>query len=122
MLRSVPMLGQLTLEPLIALAHRMQIQIFGQGQTIFQQGDHGEALYLIARRQVRIYCSSALGRELTVAIFRAHDFFGELALLDDRPYSASAVANVPHDYVAAAAHGVPPAPTRSAGDYRDPAG
>src|SRR5207247_411787 len=45
--------------------------------------------------QVRIYHPSAAGRELSVAIFRAGDFFGELALLDDQPRSASAEAMLP---------------------------
>jgi CRP-like cAMP-binding protein len=95
LLRSVPILQQLAVEPLIALAERMEIQLFGRGQKIFHQGDPGDALYLIARGQVRVSYPSTLGRELTVAIFGTTDFFGELALLDDGPRLASAMAMCP---------------------------
>jgi CRP/FNR family transcriptional regulator, cyclic AMP receptor protein len=49
-------------------------------------------LHLIVRGQVRIYTISQLGQELSVKIFRDGDFFGELALLDGQPRSASAQA------------------------------
>lgn len=78
-----------------ALAARMGVQAFVAGQTIFYEGDVGDALYLIARGQVRIYHPSATGHEVTVAIHRPGEIFGELALIDDQPRSASAVTMCP---------------------------
>lgn len=95
LLRSVPIFGRLTAVQLAVLAANLGIQVFSRGQTIFQQGDRGDSFYLIARGQVRVYHPSAIGRELSVAIFRDGEFFGELALLDDRPRSASAEARLP---------------------------
>jgi CRP-like cAMP-binding protein len=95
LLRSVPFFSSLAADALSALAERMQVRAFGRSETIFQQGEAGDALFLIARGQVRITTPTVLGRELTVALFRAGDFFGELALLDDGPRSASAVAMAP---------------------------
>src|SRR5207249_12098721 len=70
-------------------------QSFERGETIFHQGSIGSALYIIVGGQVRIYTISVAGQELTVAIFGAGDFFGELALLDGQPRSASAKALYP---------------------------
>lgn len=95
LLRTVSVFGQLSAAQLAVLAASLGVQVFGRGQTIFQQGDRGDALYLIARGQVRVYHPSAAGRELSVAIFRPGDLFGELALLADRPRSASAEAMLP---------------------------
>src|SRR5438046_202510 len=87
-LRAVSVFGRLNPAQLALLASRLEVQSFGRRQTIFHQGDPGETLYVVACGQVRIYHPSAAGRELSVAIFRAGDFFGELALLDDQPRSA----------------------------------
>jgi CRP/FNR family transcriptional regulator, cyclic AMP receptor protein len=95
LLRTVSIFRQLTLAQLTALAASLGAEVFGRGQTIFQQGDRGDALYLIARGQVRIYHPSTTGHELSVAIFREGEFFGELALLDGHPRSASAEAMLP---------------------------
>jgi CRP/FNR family transcriptional regulator, cyclic AMP receptor protein len=95
LLRAVPLFSRLSDMHLVTLASSLGVIAFGRGQTIFQQGDCGDTLYLVARGQVRVYHPSAAGRELSVAIFRAGDFFGELALLDDQPRSASAEAMLP---------------------------
>jgi CRP/FNR family transcriptional regulator len=91
----VPIFNRLTPAQLAVLVGNLSIQSFARGQTIFHQGDYGDTLYLIARGQVRIYHPNAAGRELSVALYRAGAFFGELALLDDQPRSASAAAMLP---------------------------
>lgn len=48
-------------------------------------------MYLIISGRVRIYTVSEMGQEVAVTLFGAGDFFGELALLDGQPRSASAV-------------------------------
>ena len=57
------------------------------GQVIFNQGDFGDAMYVIYQGEVRIHAG-----ETTFATFRNRDLFGELALLDPEPRSASATA------------------------------
>jgi CRP/FNR family transcriptional regulator len=121
LLRSVPILRQLAVEPLVALAERMQIQSFGQGQTIFQQGDPGDALYLIARGQVQLVGVSGSDFARTPAIAYIGDFFGVLALLDDGQRLNSAIAMHP-TITLMLKRGVPPAPARAASPYRCIAG
>jgi len=59
--------------------------------TVFRRGDPGDAFYIVESGQVRIFTADAEGRELTLNILKAGDAFGELASVDDRPRSASAV-------------------------------
>lgn len=59
------------------------------GQTIFQAGDFGDAMYVIYQGEVRIHAG-----ETTFATFRNRDLFGELALLDPEPRSATATATI----------------------------
>lgn len=94
-LRNVPSFSGLSDEHLQVLSASLGVQTFERGETIFHQGSIGSVLHLIVSGQVRIYTISETGQELSVTIFRAGDFFGELALLDGQPRSASAEAMCP---------------------------
>jgi CRP-like cAMP-binding protein len=89
-LRSIPIFAQLSEDQRALLAVNMALQTFERGETIFHQGSIGSTLYIVVSGKVRIYTISETGQELAVTIFRAGDFFGELALLDHQPRSASA--------------------------------
>jgi CRP/FNR family cyclic AMP-dependent transcriptional regulator len=65
--------------------------------VIFSQSDPGDALYGVVTGRVRISASSAGGREVFLNIMEPGDTFGEIALLDGRPRTASASATAPSD-------------------------
>jgi CRP/FNR family transcriptional regulator len=65
---------------------------FRKGEVIFNQGDVGDSLYVIVSGRVRIYLASPDGREVTIRILEQDTSFGELAVLDRAPRSASALA------------------------------
>ena len=65
---------------------------FRQGETIFHQGDAGQLLYLIESGRVRIYVMGEDGQETSVSLAGSGDIFGELAVIDGLPRSASVVA------------------------------
>lgn len=90
LLRSIPIFAQLSEDQRALLAANLILQTFERGETIFHQGSIGSTLYVVISGKVRIYTISETGQELAVTIFRAGDFFGELALLDHQPRSASA--------------------------------
>lgn len=66
-------------------------RVFAQGQTVFTEGEAGERAYLIERGQVDISFERR-GRPVRIASLGAGEIFGEMALIDDRPRSATAVA------------------------------
>lgn len=78
-----------TLDALAVLAHR---RMFDKGSTIFCQGDEGNALFGVASGRVRIYTADDTGHEVFLNILGPGDTFGEIALLDGLPRTASAVA------------------------------
>ncbi len=59
-------------------------------RLVFRDGDVGDALYLIGRGAIQITKMGRGDRQEILYTFHAGDFFGEMALLDDQPRSASA--------------------------------
>ena len=65
---------------------------FPRGTTIFQKGDPGSSMMAVLRGQVRICSFAADGQEVVFTIIDRGGVFGELALMDGRERSASALA------------------------------
>jgi len=61
-------------------------------EILFHRGDPGDAFYVIETGQIRIFTCDRDGQEMTLNLLEAGDSFGELALLDAQPRSASAIA------------------------------
>jgi CRP-like cAMP-binding protein len=74
------------------VARQLRRRRFRRGEVIFHQGDPGDALHLVSSGAVKIVLPSAEGEEAIIATLHGGDFFGELALLDGAPRSATAVA------------------------------
>jgi len=80
-------------ERLDALARSLRRRRFRRNEVIFHQGDIGDSLQILASGAVKIVLPSAEGEEAIIATLRRGDFFGELALLDGTPRSATATAS-----------------------------
>lgn len=91
-LQLVPFFKRLDQDEAERLSRRLVPRRFSSSQIIFHRGDPGGLLYIISKGKVKITYSTPDGQEALLAIFGAGDFFGELALLDDSPRSATAVA------------------------------
>ena len=61
---------------------------FGPGEFVFRQGDHGDRVYLVVTGDLEVIREEN-GREEVLAKLRAGECFGEMALLNDAPRSAS---------------------------------
>lgn len=66
---------------------------FRKDETIFQQGEPGEFLFIIKTGKVRVINQSMEGREVILAILGQNEIFGEMAMLDGRVRSATVVAH-----------------------------
>lgn len=91
-LRQSPIFADLPATDLVNLAEKLDQRTFARGMIIFHKGSIGQSLYLIASGRVRIFLLSETGREISLEILNPGDYFGELALLDDLPRSAGALA------------------------------
>ncbi len=92
LLQQVGLFRSLDPAQLSQITARLQEQHYRKGDIIFQQGDPGVCLYIIARGRVRVYLESADGREVTIRIYETGSHFGEFAVFDGAPRSASAAA------------------------------
>src|SRR5262249_47248643 len=87
----VPLFANLDIDSLRELEQAVRQRSFRPGEIIFHRDDPGQMLYVIKQGKVRIYITSPDGQEVTLALFRPGDYFGEMAILDGRPRSASAM-------------------------------
>src|SRR6185436_4308654 len=70
-----------------------QVETHAAGAQVFAEGSAGDKVYLILEGKVRISRTvPGLGEE-ALAVLKAGDYFGEMALIDDFPRSADATAH-----------------------------
>ncbi len=91
-LAGCPLFGHASDSMLDSLASRLRRRRFRRNEVIFHQGDPGDSLHIVGAGAVKIVLPSAEGEEAIIATLRPGDFFGELALLDGAPRSATATA------------------------------
>src|SRR5262249_4152215 len=70
----------------------MRRRRFGKGEVIFHKDDPASHLFVISSGTVKISIQDEAGREVLIALYRGGDAFGDLALFDDGPRSATVTA------------------------------
>ncbi len=68
------------------------VRNFETGEVIFSQGDEGDGLYIVDSGEVRISAVVGQNQARTLATIGPGDYFGEMAVLDSAPRSATATA------------------------------
>jgi len=91
-LRIVPILDGLSRDELKEFERIVHHRHYKADENIFWEGEPGVGIYIIQEGAVRIYKTLPDGSDKELAILKNGDFFGEMALLDESPRSASAVA------------------------------
>lgn len=90
-LRAVPFFRELTQAELDLLVALGRVVAYPKDMVVFQEGDKGEALYVVIRGTVRIVRQAPEAWDGTMAYVEAGGCFGEMALADDFPRSATAI-------------------------------
>ena len=89
-LRSVPLFASLDDDAAKELRNLLKEKTVPQNTALFNQGDKGNAMYLIESGRVRISIRDEDEHELTLAELAQGDFFGEMSIIDGRQRSADA--------------------------------
>jgi len=93
-LSRIPLFKRLTSEELEQLAQEVDQVQFDADETIFNEQDKGDALYVVESGSVRIWVLDEDVKPVTLAELKPGEFFGELAVLDRGPRSTNATAIV----------------------------
>ncbi|HSS18959.1 MAG TPA: DUF1003 domain-containing protein [Pyrinomonadaceae bacterium] len=91
-LASVPLFKRLSPEELQQLAEEVDQVHFKADETIFNERDIGDALYVVEKGSVRIWVLDEDVEPVTLTELKPGEFFGELAVLDRGPRSTNATA------------------------------
>ncbi len=94
-LAGVPFFSGLDAASLESVGRGMRTRRFRRGEVIFHLGDPGDALFIVMSGAIKIMLPSDSGDEAILATLRPGDVFGELAVLDGAPRSATATALEP---------------------------
>jgi len=94
-LKHIAVLRAMNGDALARLATALQEKEYADGQCVFAEGDPGDSMYFIVSGRIRIEVPTGAGASTrkTLTVLEAGDYFGEMALLDQKPRSASAIAS-----------------------------
>jgi len=80
--------------PMEDLLRRLQLKTGAMGTLLAAQDEPGDALFIVYSGRLKVAVAGDNGREVTLALLRPGDVFGEVSLLDGSPRTANVVAAV----------------------------
>jgi len=89
LLRGIPLFAELDDEELDAIARLVKVRSYPKKMLVVQEGEPGNSMFIIISGSVKVSSYAADGREVVLSILEKGDFFGEMALLDEEPRSAT---------------------------------
>jgi cAMP-dependent protein kinase regulator len=90
--RQLPLFSVLIPEHRASLCTRFTMVTCRAGRAVVRQGMPGDSFYIIVSGKMRVVIEDSYGVERTVAVLGVGDCFGEIALLENVPRTASVIA------------------------------
>jgi len=97
--RKFALFAELDDRELAAIAAVAKARHYAKDDVVFHADESGDVFCLIREGQVKVTMISPEGKEIILSLLGPGDFFGEMALLDDEPRSATVVATETLDLV-----------------------
>jgi CRP/FNR family transcriptional regulator, cyclic AMP receptor protein len=97
--RKFPLFADLDDRELATIATVAKSRRYAKDEVVFYADESGDIFCLIREGQVKVTMISPEGKEIILKLLGPGDFFGEMALLDDEPRSATVVATEPLELV-----------------------
>jgi CRP/FNR family transcriptional regulator, cyclic AMP receptor protein len=91
-LADIRMFDHLNEDDRIALANVIDELKVPEGHTLFQAGDPGDSLFIVQSGEIELFIKDTAGQRIVLTTSQAGDMFGELAMLDTGPRTATALA------------------------------
>lgn len=89
------MFAELPPTMLAVLERESRVRRYPEGQVLFSEGDPGDTLLILEEGRVKVSRFTSSGQEIVLAVSEAPTSFGELALIDGAPRSATVTAQTP---------------------------
>ena len=92
-LSEMELFSEIDFNSLVILSNLFEERVYNQEEIIFKEDSIGTSMMMITSGEVRISQISDPQTEEALIVLKKWDVFGEMALLDDMPRSATAIAN-----------------------------
>jgi CRP/FNR family cyclic AMP-dependent transcriptional regulator len=92
LLRNVPIFSELSDVDVATLARVATRRRYPKDTVVFFENEEGDFFFMILEGRIKVTILGDDGREIILSVLSAGDFFGEMALLDNEPRSATAIA------------------------------
>ena len=95
MLHKVYMFSELAPADTEKLTAHCQTRTYPANAILITEGDQTDSLYVIVEGEVKVFANDNNGKEVILNILGPGEYFGEIALVDDQPRSASVMTIAP---------------------------
>jgi CRP/FNR family transcriptional regulator, cyclic AMP receptor protein len=92
LLRTVPLFSELSDDAITSLGHLAARRRYPRDTVVFFENEEGDCLFMILEGRIKVTILGDDGREIILTMLGPGDLFGEMALLDNEPRSATAIA------------------------------
>ena len=92
LLRTVPIFSELSEADIASLGRLTSRRACPKDTVVFFENEEGDSFFIIVDGRIKVTILGDDGREVILSVLGRGDFFGEMALLDNEPRSATAIA------------------------------